>query len=240
MTLRIGLGAGFAAVLILGGSAAAVLRSDFATTLVAPAMEVVRHAGPAGLTLAIAAQVLIAASGLLPASLVGVAAGAVYGVALGSVVAAGSTLAGALLTFLISRRLFGPARAHVLAARPRLQVLDRMVARDGWKLVCLLRASPVMPFAATSYALGLTSMGTLPYVLGTLASLPALLGYVLMGRFADAALAAWTDGLGAARIGCLALGLLATGLAALRVGQLVVRAMRAADGPQPVADLTAR
>lgn len=234
MTPRVGVRAGLAAALMLSGAMAAVLRPGISTALIAQAMEVVRHAGPAGLILAIAAQVLVAASGLLPASLVGVAAGAVYGVGLGSIVAAGSTLAGALLTFLISRKLFGSTRVRLLADRPRLQVLDRMVARDGWKLVCLLRASPVMPFAATSYALGLTSMGTVPYVVGTLASLPTLMGYVVMGRFADAALAAWTDGLGATRVALLAVGLLATGLAALRVGQLVVRAMRTADNLSPL------
>ncbi|GAN65025.1 hypothetical protein Abor_003_095 [Acetobacter orientalis] len=48
-------------------------------------------------------------------------------------------------------------------------------------MVCLLRISPILPFAVTSYVLGFTELSTADYILGTLASLPALLGYVFIG-----------------------------------------------------------
>ena len=69
-----------------------------------------------------------------------------------------------------------------------------MLAQDGWRIVCLLRVSPVMPFAATSYVLGMSAVGIQAYVLGTLASLPALLGYVYIGTLAEAGLSAVDDG----------------------------------------------
>ena len=38
-----------------------------------------------------------------------------------------------------------------------------------------------MPFVATSYLLGLSAISLRDYMLGTLAALPALLGYVSLG-----------------------------------------------------------
>jgi uncharacterized membrane protein YdjX (TVP38/TMEM64 family) len=72
---------------------------------------------------------------------------------------------------------FGTAGKYVTPRASRL-------AQDGWRLVCVLRVSPVMPFAMTSYALGLTGISQRAYLLGTLAALPALLGYVTVGALA--------------------------------------------------------
>jgi uncharacterized membrane protein YdjX (TVP38/TMEM64 family) len=52
---------------------------------------------------------------------------------------------------------------RLAALRPRLRNLDALIARDGWKLVCLLRVSPIMPFSATSLALGLSPIGLRDY-----------------------------------------------------------------------------
>jgi uncharacterized membrane protein YdjX (TVP38/TMEM64 family) len=169
-----------------------------------------------------ALQIVIVASGVLPASLAGIAAGAVYGVPLGFGLAAASTMAGALVTLAISRTLARVWVERFIRRRPRLQNLDRMLAQDGMRMVCLLRLSPVMPFAATSYALGLSSVAVRDYVVGTCASLPALLGYVFLGRIAAAGLAAgeaswlhWT---------MLGVGAVATVVLTLRIGQLLSRA----------------
>lgn len=169
-----------------------------------------------------ALQVVIVASGVLPASLAGMAAGAVYGVALGFGLAAASTLAGAMVTLAISRSLARDWLERFMRRRPRLQNLDRMLARDGVRMVCLLRLSPVMPFAATSYALGLSSVSVRDYVLGTCASLPALLGYVFLGRLAAAGLA--TGEAGWLRWSMLGVAALATIGLTLRSGQLLMRA----------------
>jgi len=56
--------------------------------------------------------------------------------------------------------------------------------KHGWRFVCLLRMSPIMPFAITSYALGLSPIRARDYTFGTVASLPALFGYVCIGWFA--------------------------------------------------------
>ncbi|MDE1145715.1 MAG: VTT domain-containing protein [Azospirillaceae bacterium] len=194
-----------------------------------PAMAVasaqsMRATGTLGWVALVVIEVLVVASGVLPAALVGIAAGAVYGVGLGFPLAAASLMAGALLTFALTRSLFRPWVARLLPGRPRLTALDGLVAHDGWRLVCLLRVSPVMPFALTSYALGLSAIRTRAYLLGTLASLPALLGYVVAGQVAGALARDWNGGAAPWHLAGLALGALATVILTLRLGQLARRA----------------
>jgi uncharacterized membrane protein YdjX (TVP38/TMEM64 family) len=156
------------------------------------------------------AQAVIAASGILPASLLGVAAGAIYGVGPGFALVGIGTLAGALIAFFFSRSLFRPFVARLLHKRMRFQNLDRMIARHGWKFICLLRLSPVMPFAPTSYALGCSSVRFWDYSLGTIASLLPLLGYVLLGALAGRGLALGGGTTGIVDWAILALGIGAT------------------------------
>lgn len=162
--------------------------------------------GPAGPALLVAAQALIAASGVLPASLLGIAAGTLLGPGPGFAAAAAGTMAGALLSFWIGRALLRGRRPGFLAGG-RFAALDRSVAAEGWRLVCLMRLSPVMPFAPTSYALSLTGVRLADYLVGTLAALPALLAYVMLGALGRTALAGEAEWL---RGGVLVLGLGAT------------------------------
>ncbi len=184
-----------------------------------------RGAGEVGWATAALVQTVVASTGVLPASLTGLAAGAVYGIGLGFLLAASGTMAGALVAFLLARSL---ARGLVLrwlgrstrGRRRWLARLDDAIVRDGWRTVCLLRLSPVMPFAATSYALGVTGVSLRDYLLGTLASLPALLGYVVLGRLAGSGLQAASTGAGAARWVMLGVGIVATLVLTLRIGRL--------------------
>jgi uncharacterized membrane protein YdjX (TVP38/TMEM64 family) len=182
-----------------------------------------------------AIQTLVALSGVVPASLVGIAAGAVFGIGGGFAIAAASTLLGAGLAFLMSRSVLRPLILGLLARRPLLGRLDKAVARDGWRTVCLLRVSPVMPFAVTSYALGLTGLRLRDYLLGTLASLPALLGYVVLGTLAQAGADAATSGASISRWAMLGGGILATGLLTLRLGRLLRAALAPGGVPDEIA-----
>jgi len=188
-------------------------------------LQTVRDLGGAGRALFAAVQVLVAVSGILPASMLGVAAGVLYGLPAGFLVSGAGTLAGAVLAFALSRSVLRPAVAKFLTRRSRLRELDGMIARDGWRIACLLRVSPVMPFAATSYALGLSSISLRDYVIGTLAAMPALFGYVLLGTLAGSGVAVWSSSnpLGG---WMLAFGAIATLVLTLRVGQLVARVVR--------------
>ena len=154
----------------------------------------VRDLGWAGILVFAAFQLLVTLSGVFPASLAAVAAGMIYGLLPGLGISALTTLGGAYLAFRLSRSMFR-AGVHRFIARYRtLENLDELVSADGWKLVFLLRISPVMPFSATSYMLGLSKIDARSYLVGTLASLPALVGYVSMGALTNAGLSSWVRG----------------------------------------------
>jgi uncharacterized membrane protein YdjX (TVP38/TMEM64 family) len=217
---RLALGSALILCVVAGGAFAALSPRE-AAALCNGVRDAARGAGTLGVALFAMAQILVAVSGVLPAALLGMAAGAVYGVGFGFVVAAASTLAGAQIAFLASRGLMRGFAERALVGRPRLKNLDDMIAREGWRIVCLLRMSPVMPFSATSYALGLSSVSARDYMLGTLAAMPALLGYVALGALTQDGLAVWSTGADPVRLGLLAIGVAATALLTLRLGQIV-------------------
>ena len=213
------------AAVVLVCLATGIARPSLVTALAERVLDIARNAGAAGFVAFACLQLIVAASGVLPASLLGVAAGAAYGLPVGFMLAAVSTMGGALLAFGLSRSLFRNAIARQLARRRGLARFDALLTRDGWRIVCLLRISPVMPFAATSYALGMSGVGTEAYVLGTLASLPALLAYVYIGTLAEAGLSAWAMGAAPLRWAILGFGLSATLGLALIIGRMARRAL---------------
>jgi uncharacterized membrane protein YdjX (TVP38/TMEM64 family) len=227
------------AVVLLAIAVAAVVLTCLAMGIVRPTvlaaatqrfLDAARNAGPAGFVAFAILQLIVAASGVLPASVLGIAAGAAYGLPLGFLLAALGTMAGALLSFGLSRSLFRNAVARQLARHPGLARFDALLAQDGWRVVCLLRISPVMPFAATSYALGMSAVGIQAYVLGTVASLPALLGYVYIGTLAEAGLSASTTGAAPLQWAILGFGGSATAVLTLIIGRLAHRAIDRIQG----------
>lgn len=133
-------------------------------------------------------QFVVAASGILPAAVVAMMAGASFGLWGGIAISASTTILGGWVAFLLSRSLLRPWIARWIGESRRCLRWDEAVGRESWRFVLLLRISPVMPFAPTSYALGLTSIDQRSYLLGTLASLPALVGYVALGALGQQSL----------------------------------------------------
>ncbi|MHB1303900.1 MAG: TVP38/TMEM64 family protein [Acidiphilium sp.] len=215
---------GLAFVVSLAGAAHA---GEYALGLLAR----LRRLGLLGCTVFVLAQTAVAMAGFLPASLLGLAAGAVYGVPLGFALSAIGVLAGAAGTFGLARSALRGAILRLLARGTRFARIDRALAGDGWRLVLLMRVSPVMPFSLTSFALGLSGVSGRDYMLGTLASLPALLLYVVLGAIGVRGIAHASPGLA---FTLLAIGILATGLLTVRIGRLVAGALRPA-APAPAA-----
>jgi uncharacterized membrane protein YdjX (TVP38/TMEM64 family) len=110
----------------------------------------------------------------------------------------------------------------VLARYGWLAVLDEMIVKDGWRLVALLRVSPVMPFSITSYALGFSGISARDYALGTCASLPPLLGYVVIGALGGMA----ARGGARVHVVLLAVGVAATVVLSWYLIRLMRRALR--------------
>lgn len=137
----------------------------------------------------------LAVAAFVPGSILTVAAGAVFGLGEGTLyVITGATL-GATLAFWVARHLARDTVQRWVAANPRVATIDRAVEAQGLKIVVLLRLSPVVPFNLLNYALGLTRVRTLHYVLACAAMLPGTLLYVYLGFLAgDVAAAAAAQG----------------------------------------------
>ncbi len=136
---------------------------------------------------------------MLPASLLSLAAGALFGLFTGTlVVATGATL-GMAATFLIGRYLARPAVERRFKHNPRFTAIDRAVGKGGWKIVALLRLSPAVPFNLQNYLYGLTAIRFWPCILASAVSiLPGTFMYVYFGYASRASLGA-IGGSGAAR-----------------------------------------
>jgi uncharacterized membrane protein YdjX (TVP38/TMEM64 family) len=169
----------------------------------------------------------VATIALIPGSLMTLAAGAIFGLLEGTLYTfVGATL-GATLAFLVSRYGARKAIERRLENSSKLRAVDRAVAREGRKIVFLLRLSPVFSFVLLNYALGLTSVRFRDYLIASIGMLPGTFLYVYYGK-AIGSLAAVAGGAEVERGPgdwiLLAVGLLAT----LLVTTVVTRVARKA------------
>jgi uncharacterized membrane protein YdjX (TVP38/TMEM64 family) len=155
-----------------------------AQTWLAAALEWIRGVGPWAplifLLLYIAACVF-----LLPGSVLTLGAGAVFGLPRGVLIVWVSATLGATAAFLVGRYLVRDWVTRTIASSPKFQAVDAAVAREGWKIVALMRLSPVIPFNLLNYAFGATRVSLRDYVLASaLGMLPGTVMYVYLGSVA--------------------------------------------------------
>ncbi len=133
----------------------------------------------------------IATVAFVPGSLLTLAAGAIFGLVEGTIYVLVAATIGAAAAFLVARYLARDAIERRIAASERFAAIDRAVAQEGRKLVFLLRLSPVFPFNMLNYALGLTQVRFVDYLVASIGMLPGTLLYVYYGKIAgDVAAAA--------------------------------------------------
>ncbi|MFN7943106.1 MAG: VTT domain-containing protein [Thermoanaerobaculia bacterium] len=122
----------------------------------------------------------VATVAAVPASLLTIAAGAMFGSVLGvATVALGATL-GAAAAFAIARWLARDAIAGWLAKSDKFAKLDAMTERHGAIIVAITRLLPIFPFNLLNYGFGLTRVRFGTYVLWSfLCMLPGTALYVV-------------------------------------------------------------
>lgn len=193
--------------------------------------EWVAGVGPLGVVVFVAAYILAAVL-FLPGSALTLGAGFVFGVVKGMAVVSLASTLGAAAAFLVSRHL---ARGYVsrrLAGSKKFQAVDRAIGRQGAKIVLLLRLSPVFPYNALNYLLGLTAVNFWPYVLASwVGMLPGTLLYVYLGHAGRTGLEAASTGAGDnwLRLAYLGIGLLATLAVTIYVTRIARRELRRTD-----------
>ena len=179
----------------------------------------------------------LATVALIPGSLLTLAAGAIFGLAQGTLVVFLGASLGATLAFLVSRYAARSVVEKRLAGHPRFAALDRAVGSQGRRIVFLLRLSPVFPFSLLNYGLGLTRVRLLDYVLACFGMLPGTLLYVYYGHVAGnvvAAASGTTPDKGAGYWAVLGLGLAATIAVTTVVTRIARRALKE-ESPDGVA-----
>ncbi|MDX2185235.1 MAG: TVP38/TMEM64 family protein [Gemmatimonadaceae bacterium] len=150
---------------------------------IAAAPETLRGLGPWG-PVAFVAAYAAATVAFVPGSALTLAAGAIFGLGQGVVlVFVGATL-GSSLAFLVARTIARGAIERRLAGNAKFEAIDRAVARDGRRIVLLLRLSPAFPFALLNYGLGLTRVSFRDYVIASVGMLPGTVLYVYYGKVA--------------------------------------------------------
>jgi uncharacterized membrane protein YdjX (TVP38/TMEM64 family) len=121
----------------------------------------------------------------LPGFILTLAAGVLFGVVWGSVAASVASIAGATLAFLIGRYLARDWVAKRIEGNEKFEAIDQAVAGEGWKIVGLVRLSPVFPFTLLNYVFGITKVSLKDYFLASwIGMLPATVMYVYVGSLA--------------------------------------------------------
>ena len=186
--------------------------------------EGARETGPLGVGLFFVAYVVSTVAGL-PGSVLTLALGFAYGPLWGLAIASPASVTGATCAFLLGRTLLRDWAAKKASGSARARATEAAVEREGFKLVLLLRLSPIVPFNLLNYVLSLTSVRPGTYVLASaVGMLPGTALYVYLGSLAPAAaeLASVADDGGTARSALYVVGLLAT-LAVVVVGTRAAR-----------------
>ena len=144
-------------------------------------LQATESVGPWGPVL-LAGAFIVACVLFVPGSILTLGAGFLFGIVRGTIAVSVGSVLGATAAFLMGRTLLRGWIEKRIAAYPRFQAIDRAVGREGFKIVFLLRLSPVFPFNLLNYALGLTNVRLWQYVLASwVGMLPGTLMYVYLG-----------------------------------------------------------
>ena len=180
--------------------------------------------GPVVFMLGYAVAVVVA----IPASALTLAAGAIFGVVEGTLYTLVGATLGATAAFWVARYLARGVVERRIEGDARFAAIDRAIAAEGRKIVLLLRLSPAFPFNLLNYALGLTRVRTLDYVVASVGMLPGTLLYVYSGKIAGdvaAAAAGAGEGKSPAEIALIVVGLAATVAVTVTVTRIARRAL---------------
>ena len=160
--------------------------------------------GPAGLAI-LAVAYVFACIFFIPGSLLTLGAGFLAAalwpdslgkaIFFGTVTVSAGSVAGATAAFLLGRTLLRGWVASKVRDNPKFNAVDEAVGKNGLKMVFLLRLSPAFPFNVLNYALGVTKVRLVDYVLASwIGMLPGTVLYVYLGTAGGGLLASAAGG----------------------------------------------
>ena len=108
------------------------------------------------------------------------AAGLLFGPALGVTIAVVAATCSALVALLLVRALGW--QLNRLVNHPGVDAMDTRLRERGWQAVLSVRLIPAVPFSVLNYAAGASAVQVLPYLLATVAGLlPGTTAVVILG-----------------------------------------------------------
>jgi len=118
----------------------------------------------------------------IPAIPLTASAGYLFGPVQGTAIVLLSASIAAAISFTIGRTLLRDYVENILKDYPKFAKLDRAIGREGFKLMLLLRLSPIFPFALSNYLYGASSINFTAFFGGTLLGFaPGTIAYVYTG-----------------------------------------------------------
>ncbi len=150
-------------------------------TWAASLVDWIHGAGALGIAVFVVAYVG-AALLLLPGSALTLGAGFAYGPLWGTLLVVPTSVVAAVIAFAAARRGGRTRIVRRIERDPRFAAIDRAIRRSGFKIVGLLRLSPVFPYSVLNYALGLSGVRFRDYLWASLVGMfPGTLLYVYLG-----------------------------------------------------------
>ncbi len=185
----------------------------------------VKDLGPVGYLVYILAYVVVCVT-FLPASPLTIGAGAIFGFVEGAIVVIIGATLGATASFLLGRTIMRRKIEAMAANNAKFRALDRAIAREGGKIVFLVRLAPIFPFAYINFAFGLTGVRLLSYIVATFFGIiPVTLAFVYI---ADAATRTATADMDTTRLIINIAGVVVAILVTAFVTRVALRAIRKA------------
>lgn len=125
---------------------------------------------------------IVSAVLLMPASILTLGAGFIYGPFWGTLLVSPVSVIAAFAAFSLSRSRLRSLVEKKVANNEHFNAVDTAVGKEGFKIVMLIRLSPLFPYTFLNYALGLTGVRPLQYVLASfLGMLPGTFLYTYLG-----------------------------------------------------------
>ncbi len=127
-----------------------------------------------------------------PAWLFALVAGLAFGLVKGGLLVWASATTAAAAGFLIARYVARHRVEELARKNEKFEAVDRAIKKNGWKVVLLLRISPLLPYTVSNYLYGLTAVDFVHYLIASAVGMvPMVAVYVSIGAAGrEAALAA--------------------------------------------------
>jgi uncharacterized membrane protein YdjX (TVP38/TMEM64 family) len=125
---------------------------------------------------------IAAALTMAPAFFLTVAAGAMFGVWRGSVIVFIGASLGASAVYAVITPLRGSSWMARLLGNPRIAAVREVIVGEGLWMMLLLRLSPLVPYTPLNYALALSGVRYVDFLIALIGMIPAIVMYTYYGK----------------------------------------------------------